>query len=127
MERACWRSVFLTPCNSPLLLQLATLATLALRVARTTRFVVSETTGVADDLNFYRAGLVMVPADRLADTIKYYLARPAMRAAIAKRGHELFVSRSQAKLLQPAVRELSEAACGGPRGLMGERARGPSG
>lgn len=74
------------------------------------RFVLSEATGVTEDVGYYRSGMVMVPATRLAESISYYLPRPALRETIARRGRELFMARPQSEELREAVEELAARA-----------------
>lgn len=88
------------------------------------RFVISEVMGVPEDMDYYRPGVVEVPAcnctigdDRavslqtasaqpLIDAIRMYLGAPAERDAIAAAGLRLFRDRPMSEGLRPVLEAL---------------------
>lgn len=75
--------------------------------------MISEESGASQDIDYYRAGIVFTPRNRLAASIKYYLPRPELRQQISAKGRDLFRQRSQTGLLVEPVNALLEAAgCG---------------
>lgn len=67
------------------------------------RFVVSEMSGTAQERAKFSGGLVFVDPGELAETCRYYLQQPELRAAIASRGRQLFEQQVEADILRRPV------------------------
>lgn len=70
---------------------------------RATRFVVSEISGTAQERDKLSGGLVFTDLGELAETCRYYLQRPQLRAAIASRGRQLFERQVETDILSKPV------------------------
>ncbi|KAJ1461053.1 hypothetical protein M885DRAFT_508602 [Pelagophyceae sp. CCMP2097] len=81
------------------------------RLLANERFVVSE--GRCDDdaaqCAAFRGGIVFAAPENLHATLAYYLARPAERAAIAKRGRSIFLGQTQAQILRDPLEDAFRA------------------
>lgn len=76
-------------------------------------FVVSEEGGVAEDVAYYRPGVMFVERADMPAALKFYLGRPELRDRVAETGQQLLKAAPQSKFLLSAVRDIvRQRTCG---------------